>query len=322
MKRKWFTTSFVLFLFAALPLRAYAAELLIPGGQIIGLELRDDTVTVAAFDDALGAAAREAGIEVGDTIVMIDETAIHCVEDVKAALGQCDEDIDITLLRGSKREKIRMCPRETEHGRKLGVYLRQGIAGIGTVTFYDPETHRFGTLGHGVNDSHGSLLKMTGGSAYEAKILSVKKGKSGAPGQLQGSAAGQTAAGSLLRNTPQGVFGTLEGDLRGEPLPVADYEDICTGPAVIRSTVEGSVVREYSVEILKIYPEDRSDGRNFLLKVIDPDLLKTTGGIVQGMSGSPIIQDGKLVGAVTHVLVNDPTTGYGIFIENMLDAAA
>jgi stage IV sporulation protein B len=110
--------------------------------------------------------------------------------------------------------------------------------------------------------------------------------------------------------------------IAGEPLPVADFEEVRLGSATIRSTIAGCSVREYSVEILKIYPEDRSDHRNFLLKVTDPDLLAATGGIVQGMSGSPIIQDGKLVGAVTHVLVNDPTRGYGIFIENMLDAAA
>ena len=319
MKRKWVNTFFVLCLFAALPLRAYAAELLIPGGQIIALELRDDTVTVAAFDDALGAAAREAGLQVGDEIVRIDDTTVHCVDDIRSALRQCDGDVDILLRRGSKEEMIRMSPCEIGEERKLGVYLRQGIAGIGTVTFYDPEEHRFGALGHGVNDAHGSILKMTEGNAYEAKILSVRKGKSGTPGQLQGGAAGQVTAGHLLRNTPQGVFGTLEKQLRGEALPVAEYEEIHTGPAVIRSTVEGSAVREYSVEILKIYPEDRGDSRNFLLQVTDPDLLNTTGGIVQGMSGSPILQNGKIIGAVTHVLVNDPTRGYGIFIENMLE---
>ena len=205
---------------------------------------------------------------------------------------------------------------------KAGIYLRQGIAGIGTVTYYDPDTGRFGALGHGVSCPRGRLLKMTRGSAYTGTILSVKKGTCGHPGQLRGSADPDFPIGTLKKNTPQGVFGIARPGWPGQPLPVAAFDEVTTGKAVILSTVTGDVPREYSVEILKIYPKDRPDCRNFLLKVTDPDLLETTGGIVQGMSGSPIIQDGKLVGAVTHVLVNDPTTGYGIFIENMLDAAA
>ena len=128
--------------------------------------------------------------------------------------------------------------------------------------------------------------------------------------------------GNITKNTPQGIFGVTKTGWEGEALPVAESSEIKTGAAVIRSTVAGSTVQEYSVEILKIYPTSRGGGRNLLIKVTDPELLKITGGIVQGMSGSPIIQNGKLIGAVTHVLVNDPTTGYGIFIENMLDAAA
>jgi stage IV sporulation protein B len=128
--------------------------------------------------------------------------------------------------------------------------------------------------------------------------------------------------GEIQKNTPQGVFGRSKNGILGEKLPVAAFEDVHLGHATIRSTVSGDDIGEYSVEILKIYPRDRSDCRNFLIKVTDPALLKATGGIVQGMSGSPIIQDGKLVGAVTHVLVNDPTRGYGIFIENMLTAAS
>lgn len=163
---------------------------------------------------------------------------------------------------------------------------------------------------------------MTQGSIYEARVQSVKKGRSGEPGQLRGAAEGIQPYGTLLKNTPQGVFGTCPQGWKGEPVSTAAYEDIHPGAASIRSTIQGSQVQEYSVEILKIYPESRPDGRNFLLKVTDPKLLDTTGGIVQGMSGSPILQDGKLIGAVTHVLVNQPDTGYGIFIENMLNAAS
>jgi stage IV sporulation protein B len=164
-------------------------------------------------------------------------------------------------------------------------------------------------------------LRLSSGSAYEAEILSVKRGQCGDPGALKGSAEAMQEWGKLLRNTPQGVFGTSKTGWKGTPIPVAEYGDIQPGAATILSTVRGDSPKEYSVEIIKIYPEDRLDHRNFLIKVTDPELLTTTGGIVQGMSGSPIIQDGKLIGAITHVLVNDPTRGYGIFIENMLDAA-
>jgi len=163
---------------------------------------------------------------------------------------------------------------------------------------------------------------MVQGYAYEARVLTVRKGRAGDPGQLMGTVDGSSPIGILSANTDRGVFGTTEEGWQGDAVTVADSDEVKTGAAVIRSTVSGDTVREYSVEILKIYPKSRQNGRNLLLRVTDPALLETTGGIVQGMSGSPILQNGKLIGAVTHVLVNDPTTGYGIFIENMLDAAA
>ena len=322
MKRTFSATVFAFLLTLLIPLQARADDLLIPVGQVVGLDLQNDTVTVAAFDDTLGKTAREAGLRIGDEILEIDHKPISCVEDVRSALHTCQGDVTITLRRGVKKQSLQMHPAITESGPKLGVYLRQGISGIGTITFYDPDSGIFGTLGHGVNDAGGTLLNMSDGNAYPAEILSIKKGLSGEPGQLHGAAETHKSLGSLYKNTPRGVFGISPHGWQGEAIPVADYDEIRTGPAVIRSTVTGNRVREYSVEILKIYPESRSDSRNLLLKVTDPQLLSTTGGIVQGMSGSPIIQDGKLIGAVTHVLVNDPTRGYGIFIENMLDAAA
>ena len=311
----------VLFLFL-LPAQALAAELLIPGGQIIGLQLQNDTVTVAAFDDILGANARDAGLKIGDRIMSIDGQTVTCAEDVRTALSGSSGNVTLTVRRENKDRTVTLTPRQTDDGPKLGIHLKQGVTGVGTVTWYDPDTGKFGTLGHGVNDSGGALLRMTRGSAYDAEVISVKKGARGDPGLLKGNADAMSVCGQLLRNTPQGVFGVAKQGWQGEALPVADYTDVHTGPAAIRSTIAGTSLQEYSVEILKIYPEDRTDGRNFLIKVTDPTLLAATGGIVQGMSGSPIIQDGKLIGAVTHVLVNSPDTGYGIFIENMLDAAS
>ena len=301
---------------------ALAAELLIPGGQIIGLQLCRDTVTVAAFDDKLGAAGKSAGLQIGDEILSVNGRAVSTAEDVRSALECSDGTVEMWVNRQGREKKLKLTPAITEQGPRLGVYLRDGITGIGTVSWYDPDTGKFGTLGHGVSDSGGKLLDMTKGGAYCADVVTVKKGVAGEPGQLKGAVSVAGQIGELYRNTQQGVFGTSAAGWKGEPLPVGEAEDVRTGDAVIRSTVSGRDVREYSVEILKIYPSSRTDGRNLLLRITDPALLEATGGIVQGMSGSPIIQDGKLVGAVTHVLVNDPTTGYGIFIENMLDAAA
>ncbi len=301
---------------------ASAARLLIPAGQIVGLELGHDQVTVAAFDDDLGADAKAAGLQVGDRICTINGKQICSATDVRNALESSHGTVDLTVARKGKQLQLHLSPKITETGPKLGVFLKQGVTGVGTVTWYDPESGNFGTLGHGVNNSAGELLNMTRGSAYRATILSVKKGTAGTPGQLLGVLKEAEPIGTLYKNCNRGVFGVSEVGFSGEPLPVGASDQIHIGPATIRSVVSGDTVREYSVEILKVYPHTAATGRNLLLRITDPALLDATGGIVQGMSGSPIIQDGKLVGAVTHVLVNDPTTGYGIFIENMLAAAA
>ena len=206
-------------------------------------------------------------------------------------------------MKGAGIPLVGMEPEITATGPKLGIYLKQGITGIGTVTYYDPATGTFGTLGHGVNNSRGDLLSMTRGNVYPASIVSVQKGKAGTPGQLKGALKSDTLLGSLSGNTARGVFGKVSLGWQGSAIPTAESDAVRLGPASIRSTVDSSGPREYSVEILKIYPKSRADGRNLLIRITDPALLEATGGIVQGMSGSPIIQDGKLVGAVTHVCV-------------------
>ncbi len=273
-------------LFAALPVEALGAQLLIPVGKVIGLQLQEDTLTVAAFDETGGSCAREAGIQIGDKLLKIGQTPVSTPEDVRSALLGCDSPVLVTVRRNSKVSTLRLSPRQTDDGPRLGLYLRQGIAGIGTVTFYDPATGIFGTLGHGVSSPSGELLPMKTGTAFASEVLSVKKGKCGEPGQLKGDADRAMVLGPLLKNTPQGVFGITRRPWEGKALPTAAYSEISSGPATIRSTVQGDCVQEYSVEILKIYPEDRTDGRNFLLRVTDPALLETTGGIVQGMGVS------------------------------------
>ena len=262
---------------------ANAAQLLVPVGQVIGLEIGEDRVTIEGFDSRLGETAQAAGLKVGDRIITIDGKDIHCAEDIRQALQSSDGDVDISIERGSAVKEVEMEPAITAEGPKLGIYLRQGITGVGTVTYYDPETKAFGALGHGVSDKSGEPVAMTQGFAYCATVDAVKKGKTGDPGQLMGSVTSKTPIAALSRNTAQGVFGKTDTPFRGEALPTAAVSEIKTGPAVICSTVENGSVQEYSVEILKIYPHSSADGRNMLLKVTDQRLLDTTGGIVQGM---------------------------------------
>ena len=322
MRRKTIQLFLLLLCISVCVLPAWAAEALVPVGRIVGLELCGGSVNVAAYEDGLCQSAKAAGLQIGDEIVAIDDHPIRTVGDVRRALNLSDGQVTLTVLRKGRELALQMEPAITDQGPRLGVYIREGIAGVGTVTWFDPQTMRFGALGHGINGGSGAPVPLKTGKVYRASVISVKAGRIGEPGQLRGGVDSTKVLGSLTANTAQGVFGEVTEPWKGEAIPVAAAGQIREGPAVIRSNVVGDQVREYTVEIVKVYTADRDEGRNMLLKVTDPTLLATTGGIVQGMSGSPIIQDGKLVGAVTHVLVNDPTTGYGIFIENMLDAAA
>ena len=295
-----------------------ARQLLIPGGQIVGLHLEGGQLTVVSFSSDQARMLWEAGVQPGDEILALDGQPIHKIEQLQQLLQRSDGEVRLTVRRGQEEKQLSLHPQITAEGPRLGLYLREGVSGIGTVTWYDPHTAQYGALGHGIKNEDGAAAA---GELYPACVASVKKGRSGAPGQLRGRLRSQESCGSIDKNEAQGVFGSSDSGWLGEPLPVASREEIHTGRATIRSTVTGTEPREYDVEIVKIYPEVRKNGRNMLLKITDPALLEVTGGIVQGMSGSPIIQDGRLVGAVTHVLINDPTRGYGIFIENMLEAA-
>lgn len=262
---------------------AVSAATLVPGGQVIGLQLEDDTVTVAGFHEVLGDRAKAAGLTPGDRILSVDGIPIKSVDDVRQALETSDGNVEISLMRSGKTKHLKLAPAATNQGPKLGVYLRQGTTGLGTVTFYDPHSGNYGALGHGVNGPDGSLLQLHSGSVYEAAVFSVKKGAVGAPGQLLGQLTKSVSVGTVEKNTAQGVFGQLTHKIREEPLPVGDAT---VGSATIRSTIGSEGLREYSVEILKIYPNSKDRTRNLLLKVTDAQLLQTTGGIVQGMGVS------------------------------------
>ena len=322
MKKFCVRISLLALLLGLLLAPARAATLLVPVGRTIGLRLRTQGVTVADFQKEGTSPGKDAGLQVGDVILKVGQQEIHSAAELQKALADSQGPLELTIRRKGQERKLQVAPDPELRGRQLGIYVREGISGIGTVTYYEPETGCFGALGHGVNGSDGELVEMEGGQALASQVVEVKRGQAGTPGQLRGAFSDGEKIGELTTNTSRGLFGKCEKPFPGEPMPAAEAGQIHTGKAEILSNVSGTTVRRYDVEILKLYPEDRAQGRNILLRVTDGDLIAQTGGIVQGMSGSPILQDGRLVGAVTHVLVNDPKTGYGIFIENMLDAAA
>ena len=319
----------VLALIAVTPLRAQAADTLIPMGCAVGIELETDGVMVAGFSEVqteYGARspAAEAGVMAGDVITAVGERRTRSAAELLSALSALDgTEIGLTVRRGGQEVMLSVTPAKNSEGRwQLGLWLRDSVSGIGTVTYYDPASGAFGALGHGINDMEsGKLLPLDGGSITGASVVDVVKGAPGAPGELCGQPDHGRVLGELERNTGCGVFGTAEFDVSGTPVPIASEEEVRLGPASILATVDGETVEEYQVEISRIYRQP-AEHRFLMLTVTDPRLLALTGGIVQGMSGSPILQDGKLVGAVTHVLLSDATRGYGISIREMLDAAA
>ena len=319
MKKRWVRVISGLLLVLLCSTWVFAApRMLVPGGCTVGIKLYSKGIVITGFEAQ--SAAREAGMKKGDIILAVDGKPVHTAQDLRACLGE--NKLVLTILRKEKQTVVTVEPDKTAEGYRLGAYIRDSMAGIGTVTYYDPETGAFGALGHGVNDADADmLLPLEAGVAVSSGVAEVKKGSGGAPGELKGTFDVHNILGSVDKNTEMGIFGKMKKPMEGTPFPVASEEEVHVGPAEIFSNVHGREVRSYSVEIQKIYPKGNDGGKNMLIRITDETLLRQTGGIVQGMSGSPIIQNGKLVGAVTHVLVNDPTRGYGIFIENMLEAA-
>ena len=293
---------------------------LVPVGKTVGIHLGGELVVVG-FDEDYGTGAKAAGVRVGDRIVAVNGSEADSMEDLRTA-ADAQGGVHLTVERSGKNVEFYLSPVETPEGSRIGLKVRDGITGIGTVTFYDPEDGSFGALGHSVNDPEtGECIAISGGNIMSASVVDVETGKAGDPGALKGSINRDEAIGKISANTTAGIFGTADSILSSEAaIPIAGSEEVEKNEAIILSNVRGTEIEQYEVEIMELDP-DNNEGRNILLHVQDEDLITKTGGIVQGMSGSPIIQDGKLVGAVTHVLVNDPTRGYGIFIENMLDAA-
>ena len=317
-------------LVSAAPARAAEERTVIPMGRAVGIKLFSDGVMVVGFSEVAGAEgssapARDCGLREGDIITHINREEVDSIEEVQSVLQEVGgKPMSIRAVRDDKTVQLTaqavQCGSDGQY--KLGAWIRDSMAGIGTLTFCEPATGRFGALGHGINDvDTATLMPMESGSIMYASVTDVKKGESGAPGELHGSFDVNRDLGDLYANTNLGIYGVLrDGALspRGEAVEVAAREEVHVGGATILSNIAGEQVEEYQVEITHVYPAAAGDTRNLMVQVTDPRLLETTGGIVQGMSGSPILQDGKLVGAVTHVLVNDPTRGYGILAENMV----
>lgn len=300
---------------------AALAESLVPGGGAVGIRMTTDGVVVAGISEVETSSgkrspAADAGLKKGDVITRLGGSEIATAQDFKAALSALDgSKTTVTFERGGKQKQLNITPAQgTDGAWKLGLWLRDGISGVGTLTFYDPATGVYGALGHCISSDDGEALPLGDGGIYGAEIVGIVQGTVGAPGQLDGKTDAAAFLGDIRINCGCGIFGTADFD--GETMETGEFE---TGPATIRCTLEGSQTREYGIEIKKVYSS--SEGTTVMLTVTDPELIALTGGIVQGMSGSPIIQNGRLVGAVTHVFVNDPTSGYGVSIEDMLRVA-
>lgn len=297
-----------------------------PGGGTIGIKLFTDGLLVVGLADIptdggkISPAKRE-GIEKGDVLTHINGVRIDSASEFSKTVQNIkNEPVTLTVLKKSCEVQKKLTPvLYPETGEyKLGMWVRDSAAGIGTVTFIMSDGS-FGALGHGISDiDTGDILQIKSGEIVGNKVLSVLKGTKGEAGELRGMFT-SASAGTVYSNCDFGIFGTFSRTPISSPeLEFGGAEEISVGEARIRSTVEGEKIEEFAIQIEKIQGRNKN-GQNMIIKVTDPRLLQKTGGIVQGMSGSPIIQNGKIIGAVTHVFLDDPTRGYGIFIENMLE---
>jgi len=305
------------------------------GGQAIGILLSSGGATVVGYA-AIGTEAgeslfpaREAGIQVGDFITAINGAPIHSNTELAAAVeaaGSSGKPCLVEYRRGNSELAVQIEPlfcAESDSWR-IGLYVRDNTAGIGTMTFCETDGLNYGALGHEVSELNRSDTEDSG-CIVRAAIRGLKSGAKGAPGEKLGSFVGTEALGDIRKNTRYGIYGRLDeaafGSYFDTVLPLAEAAEVQTGPATIYTVLEDEQVEEFDIRIVKLMEGYRLSGKGMIVEVTDPELLAATGGIIQGMSGSPIVQNGKIVGAVTHVFINDPTRGYGIFAEWMLDTA-
>jgi len=304
---------------------------LIPGGQAVGVALATKGVLVVGVSDVAGESpAQAAGLRAGDVIEALDGEAMLSSQQLTDKVAEKGgQSLRVDFLRdGEKRSALLTPQMDKSTGLwRIGAWVRDSTAGVGTLSYYNPQDQSYGALGHAINDGDtGKILPIRMGSLLKAHIVDVRRGQKGTPGELRGSfLRDQVILGDIDENTALGIYGnldqTLSNPLYPGGLPVGYQEMVKPGHATILSTVDGNGIREYDVEITHVNRQSTPGAKSMVIRVTDPELIAKTGGIVQGMSGSPIIQNGHIIGAVTHVFVDDPTRGYGIFIENMLQTA-
>ncbi|WP_122629079.1 SpoIVB peptidase [Lucifera butyrica] len=323
-----------------IPLRSVEVDVLppiklIPGGHSIGVILHSQGVIVVGNSPVPTAngqyamPAKEAGVSVGDVILSINGTPVHSDTQVAEIIdenGKKDHAVDLLIKRGNQKLQMHVTPvlcSDTKRFR-IGLFVRDSAAGVGTLTFYDPHSRIYGALGHIITDSDTNQpIDCDQGKIILATVSGIQQGKRGQPGEKIGTFIDDNELlGDIQKNTPFGIYGQmftpLKNELYSDGVSVASMSQVHTGPAEMLTVVDNQKIERFSIDIEKVNLQEYPEGKGLVIKVTDPRLLAKTGGIVQGMSGSPILQNNKLVGAVTHVFVHDPTKGYGCFIDWML----
>lgn len=305
-----------------------------PGGISIGVKINNKGALVVGYSDISTheglseSPGKVAGIELGDIIEEVNGENIETCSDLISKVKTCrNDEMTVKILRGNSEitKKVSLIKEDNEY--KIGLWVRDSTAGIGTLTFYDKDSKTFGALGHPITDGDTNVsFNIKSGTLLRSSVLSIKKGERGNPGEIKGLFINENESiGNIEKNTKSGIYGDGSAELINpnfnKAMTVAYRDEIKEGHAQIITTVEDGGAKAYDIEILKLLPQDEPGSKSMIIKIVDPVLLEKTGGIVQGMSGSPIIQNGKIIGAVTHVLINKPDVGYGIYIEWMLQDA-
>ena len=304
----------------------------VPVGKIIGLKLYTDGVLVVGVSEIETDSNEkikpyeESGIKEGDTIIEINNEEISSIENLKEVVKSSNgNNLEVKYLRDGEILTSNINPiKDSEDEYKIGLWVRDAATGVGTLTYYDNQSQKFAALGHGIVDSDtNTLINIEKGDILTSNIISIKKGENGNPGEIKGSVTGQTDVGEVYSNTIFGIYGKLEntsilGINTANEYSVATRNEIEEGAAKVICMVENQKTKEYDIEIKKIYLNNNTDNKSMLIKVTDNELMDKTGGIIRGLSGAPIIQNGKFIGCITHVLVSDATTGYAVFGDLMI----
>ena len=300
----------------------------VPLGKTIGMRLYTEGVLVVGMSEIEGKKPYEnSGIETGDKIVEVNNVEIKSTDELIQCVNSANgSSVEVKYINNKNEEEVaNITPAKTaENEYKLGLWVRDAAAGVGTVTFYEPQTGEFGALGHGINDVDTyELIDIANGEIVTTNIIDIVKGEKGSPGEIRGIIEGERTIGNVSKNTSFGVYGNMLDTTslninKESELEVANRSEIKLGKAEIMCELENGKVEKYEIEIQKIFLDNNSDNKSMLIKVTDEELIEKTGGIIQGMSGAPVIQNGKFIGAVTHVLVNDPQMGYAIFGDLMI----